>query len=183
MRLASVSGVACAAAVLLGCGGAGGSPAPALERVRLRVEAPPDGLVVRGATVDVRGTVIPPSADVSVLGRPALVSEGRFTVVVPLRPGVTIVDVAASALRRRGAFAAIRVTRDVLVSVPDLAGVVEDDVQARLEPFGLEADITRDGAILDVLRPGDRVVCEQNPQSGARVRRGRVVQVVVAKRC
>ena len=127
--------------------------------------APSDGAVVRGGTVDVRGSVSPSTADVSVLGRPALVTGGRFTVVVPLRPGVNIVDVAASARTRRPAFAALRVTRDVRVTVPDLLGVAEDDVAARLDALGLEADVTRGGDILDVLRSGEPAVCMQEPRA------------------
>ncbi|MEY2513888.1 MAG: hypothetical protein QOJ89_1246 [bacterium] len=183
MRRASLIGAACAATVLCGCGGGGDPPAPPRERVQLQVTAPADGTVVRGGTVDVRGRVSPPSADVSVLGRPALVAGGSFTVVVPLRPGVNIVDVAASARIRRPAFAALRITRDVRVTVPDLTGVAEDDVGARLQALGLEADITRGGGILDVLRSGQVAVCEQEPAGGTRVRRGSAVRVVVAKRC
>ena len=184
MRRASVIGGACAAAVLAGCGGGGDDPPPPpRERVDLRVTAPSDGAVVRGGTVDVRGSVSPSTADVSVLGRPALVTGGRFTVVVPLRPGVNIVDVAASARTRRPAFAALRVTRDVRVTVPDLLGVAEDDVAARLDALGLEADVTRGGGILDVLRSGEPAVCTQEPPGGTRVRRGNTVHVVVAKRC
>ena len=183
MRRASVIGAAYAAALLSGCGGGGDAPAAPRERVRLQVSAPADGALVRGGTVDVRGSVSPASADVAVLGRPALVTGGRFTVVVPLRPGVNIVDVAATADRRRPAFAALRVTRDVLVTVPDLSGVVEADIAARLDPLGLKADVQRDGGILDVLRPGDRAVCVQEPQGGTRVRRGRTVRVVVSKSC
>jgi hypothetical protein len=183
MRRASVIGGACAAAVLSGCGGGDDPPPPPRERVQLQVTAPGDGTVVRGGTVDVRGRVSPPSADVAVLGRPALVSGGGFTVVVPLRPGLNIVDVAASARSRRPAFAAVRVTRDVRVTVPDLAGVIEDDVGARLQALGLEADVTRGGGILDVLRSGEVEVCSQEPPAGTRVRRGSVVRVVVAKHC
>ena len=43
-----------------------------------------------------------------------------------------------------------------------------------LEPLGLRAEIERGGGILDVLRPGATAVCEQEPQAGSRVRRGRV---------
>jgi hypothetical protein len=182
VRPATFTAAACAAVLLAGCGG-DDPPAAAAERVRLEVAAPPDGAVVRGGTVDVEGSVSPASAEVAVLGRPALVSGGRFTVVVPLDPGVNIVDVAASAPRRRPAFAALRVTRDVLVTVPDLTGVPEDDLDGRLAPLGLHASVERDGDIFDVLRSGPRVVCEQDPADGARVRRGRAVAVVVAKRC
>jgi hypothetical protein len=183
MARASVIVAACAAAVVAGCGGGADAPPAPRERVRLQVSAPADGAVVRGANVDVRGSVSPASADVSVLGRPALVTGGRFSAVVPLAPGVNIVDVAASARRRRPAFATLRVTRDVLVTVPDLTGVVEDDVQARLEALGLKADVQREGGILDVLRPGPRGVCVQDPEGGTRVRRGRTVRVIVAKSC
>ena len=183
MRRASVIGAACAAALLPGCGGGDDPPSAPRERVRLQVSAPADGAVVRGGTVDVRGSVSPATADVAVLGRPALVSGGRFTVVVPLDPGVNIVDVAATAGSRRPAFTALRVTRDMQVTVPDLTGVVEDDVQGRLQALGLKADVQRDDSILDLLRSGDRVVCVQDPEAGTRVRRGRTVQVVVSKSC
>ncbi len=183
MRRASVIGGACVLAVLAGCGGGGDPPPPPRERVDLRVTAPADGAIVRGGTVDVRGSVSPSTADVSVLGRPALVTGGRFTVVVPLKQGVNIVDVAASARTRRPAFAALRVTRDVRVTVPDLLGAVEDDIAARLGALGLEADVTRGGGILDVLRSGVPAACAQVPPGGARVRRGSTVRVVVAKRC
>jgi beta-lactam-binding protein with PASTA domain len=102
---------------------------------------------------------------------------------VPLLPGVNIVDVAAGARARRPAFAALRITRDERVTVPDLGGAVEADVAPRLQALGLEADITRGGGILDVLRSGPRVVCEQRPPSGTRVRRASTVRVLVAKRC
>lgn len=182
MRLALFTAAACAAALLGGCGDGDRPPAPS-ERVRLEVTAPPDGTLVRRGTVDVEGRVSPGSATVAVLGRPALVSEGRFTVVVPLAPGVNVVDVAASASRRRPAFAVLRVTRDVEVTVPELAGVAEDEIDARLQPLGLHAEVQNGGDILDVLRSGPRVVCEQDPEPGTQVRRGRAVEVVVAKRC
>ena len=64
-----------------------------------------------------------------------------------------------------------------------MASQAQPYIQARLEPFGLKADIRRDDGILDVLRPGDRAVCVQDPESGARVRRGRTVRVIVSKSC
>jgi hypothetical protein len=174
---------ACAAIALAGCGSAGDAPPKPAGRVRLQVTSPPDGALVRGETVDVRGRVSPATGQVLVLGRPALVVRGSFIVSVPLEPGANVVDVAASAGRRTPAFAALRVTRDVFVSVPDLAGVVEDDVAGALQPLGLTASVRRGGGILDLLRSGPRVVCEQHPRAGERVRRGRTVRVVVAKHC
>lgn len=175
----------CVLAVVLfgGCGGGDPSPPAALAPVRLAITAPADGAVVRGGNVDVRGRVTPAVSQVTVLGRPALVTAGRFSAVVPLEPGANVVDVIATAPRRKPALTALRVTRDVLVTVPQLAGVAEDELEAVLEPLGLRAEVERGGGILDALRPGTPAVCEQDPEAGARVRRGRSVRVAVAKSC
>jgi len=175
--------VALGVAVLAGCGGDDPPPRPPSEHVRLQISGPSDGSTLRRGTADVRGSVSPRSSSVTVLGRPALVTDGRFTVVVPLEPGVNVIDVMATAPRRLPTLTALRITRDVLVSVPNLAGLLEDELAARLEPLGLEADVERGGGLFDVLRPGEARVCEQEPEAGARVRRGREVLVVVAKRC
>ena len=183
LPLAAVVAVALAG-VVVGCGGgAGGPPAQPTKHVRLEVTAPSDGATVRRGTADVRGSVSPRAAAVTVLGRPALVTDGRFTVVVPLEPGINVIDVMATAPRRLPTLTAVRVTRDILVSVPDLEGVLEDELEARLEPLGLHADVQRGGGLFDVLRAGKPAVCEQEPEAGARVRRGREVRVLVAKRC
>lgn len=168
---------------LAGCGGDDSGPPPALAPVRLQITAPADAAIVRGANVDVRGRVTPAVSEVTVLGRPALVTQGRFSAVVPLEPGANVLDVIATAPRRRPALTALRVTRDVLVTVPQLAGVEQDELEAALEPLRLRVEIERGGGILDLLRPGATAVCEQEPQAGSRVRRGSVVRVVVAKRC
>jgi hypothetical protein len=175
--------VAVGATVPSGCGGGDPPPRQPSEHVRLQITAPSDGSTLRRGTADVHGSVSPRSSAVSVLGRPALVSDGRFTVVVPLEPGVNVIDVIATAPRRLPTLTALRVTRDVLVTVPVLDGVLEDDVDARLEPLGLHAQVEHGGGLFDVLRSGPRAVCEQDPAAGARVRRGREVRVVVAKRC
>lgn len=193
MRAVSLSGVphpglravlACAAcaAVLGGCGDEPSQTQPT-ERVRLDISGPSDGSILRRGTADVHGSVSPRASSVTVLGRPALVTDGRFTVVVPLEPGVNVIDVMATAPRRRPTMTALRVTRDVLVTVPDLEGVLEDEIEARLAPLGLDVNVERGGGLFDVLRPGEPRVCEQEPEAGARVRRGREVLVVVAKRC
>ncbi|HVF78070.1 MAG TPA: PASTA domain-containing protein [Solirubrobacteraceae bacterium] len=166
-----------------GCGGEDPGPLRALKLVRLQIAAPADGAVVRGANVDVRGRVSPAVSEVTVLGRPALVTDGSFSAVVPLEPGANVIDVIATAPRRRPALTALRVTRDALVTIPQLEGVEEDELDAVLEPLGLRAEIERGGGILDVLRSGPAVVCAQELRAGSRVRRGRVVRVLVAKRC
>lgn len=187
MRPATLIGVlaavAAAAPALAGCAADEPAPAPRLESVRLQITQPGDGTVVRGGNVDVRGRVTPAASEVTVLGRPALVTDGRFTAVVPLEPGANVIDVIAAAPRRRPALKALRVTRDVLVTVPQLSGVEEDELERVLEPLGLRAEVRRGGGILDLLRPGPALVCEQEPEAGTRVRRGRSVRVVVANRC
>jgi hypothetical protein len=169
--------------VLAGCGGEE-PPKPPTVHVRLQVTAPVDRAGVRRGTIEVQGRVSPQrGAAVSVLGRPALVTGGRFTVVVPLEPGMNVIDVIATAPRRLPALTAVRVTRDVLVTVPDLSGATEDELDARLKPLGLRAGVERGGGLFDVLRSGEPRVCQQDPAPGARVRRGREVAVIVAKRC
>jgi len=181
--LACAACVVALAPLLAGCGADDRPPAAPTEHVRLDISAPSDGATVRRGTADVRGSVSPRASSVTVLGRPALVDDGRFTVVVPLEPGINVIDVMATAPRRLPAMTALRVTRDILVTVPDLTGLLEDELDARLDPLGLESDVERGGGLFDVLRPGQPVVCRQTPGPGARVRRGREVQVVVAKRC
>lgn len=181
MRPAILIGVL-AAVLLGGCGGDDRAPA-LLSPVRLAITDPSDRAVVRGGNVDVRGRVTPAVSQVTVLGRPALVTAGRFSAVVPLAPGANVVDVIATAPRRRPALAALRVTRDVLVTVPQLAGVEEDELEGVLDPLGLRAEVERGGGILDVLRPGQYAACAQEPGAGTRARRGSSVRVVVAKRC
>jgi hypothetical protein len=183
VRPAISIGVLAALSSLAGCGGNDPAPAPVLAPVRLAITAPADAAVVRGGNVDVRGRVTPTVAQVSVLGRPALVTQGRFSAVVPLEPGANVIDVIATAPRRKPALTALRVTRDVLVTVPQLAGVAQDELEGVLDPLGLRAEVERGGGILDVLRPGETAVCAQEPQAGTRVRRGSSVRVVVAKRC
>jgi hypothetical protein len=158
-------------------------PRPPSEHVRLEISGPADGSTLRRGTAEVRGSVSPRASAVTVLGRPALVSDGRFEVVVPLEPGVNVIDVMATAPRRLPTMTALRVTRDVLVTVPALTGLLEDEVKPRLDALGLDVDVERGGGLFDVLRPGEPRVCEQEPEPGTRVRRGREVLVVVAKRC
>jgi glucodextranase-like protein/PASTA domain-containing protein len=169
--------------VVCGCGGDDPPPRPPSKHVRLEISAPSDGSTLRRGTADVRGSVSPRASSVTVLGRPALVADGHFTVVVPLEPGVNVIDVMATAPRRLPTLTALRVTRDVLVTVPVLTGLLEDEAKARAEPLGLTVDVERGGGLFDVLRPGQPTVCSQEPVPGARVRRGREVLVVMAKRC
>src|ERR671922_926709 len=187
MRAHPLLAVTCLAAALVvdGCGGDGDPQASrTLAGVVLEVRAPSDLAVVRNGTVEVSGSVAPGRADVWVLGQSAQVSEGTFSASVPLEPGSNVIDVIATAPGREPAMTAVRVTREVLVEVPDLAGADEDEVRSRLGDVGLKPDIElAGGGLLDELLPGGPSVCTQDPHPGARVRRGTTVHVVIAEGC
>jgi len=171
-----------AVAVCALAGGCGGDP-PA-PPVRLAIAAPTDEASVRAATVELRGTVRPASALVTVRGERAAVSgEGTFRATVKLAPGTNVIDVLASAGRARPALTAIRVRRRVSVVVPDVVGVLADDVEDRLSAAGLKAKVDDRDGIFDRLLPGDPVVCATDPRAGVEVRPATIVGVVVSRRC
>jgi hypothetical protein len=178
--------VACLAAAAVGCGGdqepRAQRPAPAVD---LSVTAPNDMATVREETVQVQGTVAPAGADVLVVGQKAPVSGGgSFKATVALEPGANVIDVMATAPGRGPALTAFRVTREVPVTVPDLAGMSQQEVEDTLNDRGLTPEVEKVGAgIIDELLPGDPSVCEQDPSPGAQVRRGSKVHVVVSKSC
>jgi hypothetical protein len=165
-------------------GGCGGSDGPAPAPVRLDVTAPTDSAVVRAPTVELRGTVRPASAVVTVRGERAAVSgEGTFHATVRLAPGSNVIDVMASAGRARPALTAIRVRRRVSVEVPDLVGVLAADVKDRLAGTGLKAKVDDQDGIFDRILPGDPVVCATDPSAGEEVDPGTTVHVLVSRRC
>ena len=161
-----------------GCG-----DSPAERPVRLEITAPADAAVVHDGSVEVRGLVHPRGARVLVLGRPARVARGEFRAVVPLGVGSNLIDVGASAAGAAPAWNALRVTREVLVKVPDLIGATRDDAIARLDALGLRADVEEEGGLLDTLLGGDWIVCASSPTQGSEVRRGAGVHLTVAKAC
>lgn len=159
-------------------------PAPApLERVRLNVTGPADNAVVRDDSVRLTGRVTPSTAQVRVRGEDVTVQDGAFETTVPLEIGANVVDVLASSGRRRPAMAAIRVTRQVPVRVPDLLGASADEARDRLAGLGLRPRIEQGGSILDDLLPIDAVVCSTSPEAGTEVEGGAEVEVVVSKLC
>jgi ABC-type uncharacterized transport system auxiliary subunit len=103
MRLSLLAGAACAL-LLCACGGSDDA-ATAVAPVRLQVTAPGDQETVRAERVELRGTVRPASATVTVRGERADVSGGAWSAEVSLEPGVNVVDVRADrrarATRRR----------------------------------------------------------------------------------
>jgi hypothetical protein len=177
---------ACCAAVAVvgGCGEEKKPPPKPPRPVALTIQQPGDAATVESGTIDVRGTVEPATAQVRVLGRPASVSGGSFSIQVPIEPGANVVDVMASASGRAPMLTAFRVTREVLVVVPDLSGQDSGDAEDSLKGLGLKIDARRgaDG-FLDGLLPGAPKVCTQRPEAGEKVHKGTTVQVVVAKGC
>jgi hypothetical protein len=165
-------------------GGCGGSDGPAPAPVRLDVSAPSDQAVVHAASVELRGTVRPASAVVTVRGKRATVSgEGAFHETVKLAPGTNVIDVLASAGRARPALTAIRVRRRVSVTVPDVVGVLAADVKDRLTAAGLKTKVDDQDGIFERLLPGDAVVCATDPSAGDEVDPGTVVRVLISRRC
>jgi hypothetical protein len=168
---------------LLLAGASGCGDRPADRPVRLEITAPTDAAVVHDGSVEVRGLVHPRGARVLVLGQRARVARGEFRAVVPLREGSNLIDVGASARGAAPAWNALRVTREVLVKLPDLVGATPDDAIARLDALGLRATVEEEGSLLDELLGGDWIVCTSAPPAGSEVRRGAEVNLTVARNC
>src|SRR3954454_15657716 len=173
--------LAAAAVCALAGGGGGGGAAPA--PVRRRIPAPQGEAVVRAGRVQLRGTVRPATATVTVEGRRAAVSEGEFHATVGLQPGTNVVDVRASAGEARPALTAIRIRRRVTVDVPDVTGLVAADASAKLKALGLKAQIDDQDGIFQRLLPGKPLVCATAPELGASVDPGTRVRLLVSKQC
>jgi hypothetical protein len=185
MRLPPVLLIACLAAAAAGCGGDDErKPQKPPAAVDLKVSAPDDMTTVRAESVEVKGTVVPASAAVQVVGQRAAVSGGgTFSAKVALDPGANVIDVMATAAGRGPALTAFRVTREVPVVVPELSGKSADEVRSTLGDLGLKPEIEEGGGLLEDLLPGDPAVCTQDPDAGSQVRRGTSVHVVVSKSC
>ena len=171
--------------VLLALAGCGGDdpPPPDPAAVRLTIEAPADSSTVKDDTVELRGRVSPARASVDVQGEAAAVANGAFSKTVRLDEGVNVIDVNASMPGRSAAFAALRVTFDPRVTIPDLSGVVDEDAAGQLDKLGLEVELEAVGGLFDELRSGARRVCESDPPAGSTVEPGTSVTLKTAKRC
>jgi hypothetical protein len=174
--------VLAAALALAGCGGED-RPPPDPAPVRLTIDAPADGAVVREDTLELRGRVSPARAAVRVQGEPTPVTGGAFSATVELDEGVNVIDVSAGMAGRSSAFRAIRVTHDPRIAVPDLTGVPEEEAADKLTALGLDPSVDHVGGLFDELRSGDRRVCESDPPAGTRVRPGDEVVLRVARKC
>jgi hypothetical protein len=151
--------------------------------VRLTISTPGDSSSVKSDTVKLAGRVSPARASVLVLGEPAVVSGGEFSADVPLEEGANVIDVSATMPGRSAAFAALRVTYDPRVAIPDLKGVGDDEAADRLSALGLDPGREAVGGLFDELRSGERRVCESDPPAGTLVEPGADVTLKTAKRC
>jgi hypothetical protein len=152
--------------------------------VQLTLVTPADGAVVHTGSVEVTGRVSPPDARVIVGGQSATVTGGRFRANTPLREGSNVIDVGASADGARTSWAALRVARQTLVRVPDLAGLARDEAVGRLKDAGLRAEVEEEpGSLLDRLLGGEQTVCETSPGPEAELPRGASVRLIVAPGC
>jgi uncharacterized Zn-binding protein involved in type VI secretion len=171
-----------ASLALAACGGSG-RPASG-PRVTLKLSSPGDaGQPVRAERVQVRGTVTPGDASVQVNGQAAQVHGGAFSAEVALAPGANVIDVTASAPGHRAEADAVRVTRDMRVELPDLAGASEDDATAKLSHLGMRPRAQDGRSFLDRIIPGPLQVCEMKPDAGSLVDKGTTVTIVVAREC
>ncbi|HEX4719736.1 MAG TPA: PASTA domain-containing protein [Thermoleophilaceae bacterium] len=175
-----LSAIALVAVALAGCGDSK-KPAPA---VRLTIDAPSDMALLHQNSVEVHGVVSPRSASVAVEGRDVRVGSGRFSATVALRPGTNLIDVVAGGPGgARPAMVALRVRRQVTVSVPDLTGFTPSDAKDALAGLGLEADVHKSSGLFDFLIPADARVCQTDPPAGTQVNPGTTVNVFAAKSC
>jgi glucodextranase-like protein/PASTA domain-containing protein len=175
-----LSAAALSVVALAGCGDSK-KPAPP---VRLTVDAPTDMALLHDDSVEVHGVVSPASARVVVEGKDVHVSSGTFSTRVDLLPGTNLIDVEAGAKGgARPAMIALRVRRQVTVSVPDLTGVTPSDARDTLAGLGLKADVKESTGLLDFLLPEDARVCQTDPAAGTDVDPGTTVTVFAAKRC
>ena len=170
------------ATVLAGCGG-GDEPSPPPPPVKVTLDSPRDTATVQSDSVVLRGTVSPVSARVRVRGTRATMSSGRFRAEVALDVGTNVIDVVAEAPGKSPAFAAIRVTRQDTVEVPDVTGFGVDDAKSALKDVGLKASVRRKGGFIEEIVPRSTRVCETDPVAGDSVPRGTTVEVTVGRLC
>ncbi|MGH2968201.1 MAG: PASTA domain-containing protein [Solirubrobacteraceae bacterium] len=166
---------------LTGCGDE--QPAPDPPAVELTIDSPRDAAVIRADKVELKGRVSPARAAVLVLGEPAQVVDGVFATDVALEEGANVIDVSATLPGRSAAFEALRVTYDPRVTVPDLAGVGDEEAADRLEALGLDPSRESVGGLIDEFRSGERRVCASDPPAGTQVEPGSDVVLLTAKRC
>ena len=168
-----------ALAALAGCGG-DDTPPRDPPAVRLTITAPPDSTTVKQDSLQLAGRVSPARASVEVAGKPTPVTNGSFATTISLDEGLNVIDVSASMPGRSPAFAAIRVTHDPRIAIPDLVGVPDEEAADKLTELGLDPSRESVGSLFDEFRSGERRVCEMEPPAGTLVEPGADVRLGVA---
>jgi len=152
--------------------------------VKLSLSAPPDGARIDASTATISGAVSPRTARVLVFGRAVKPNaDGNFSAVISLNPGTNLVDVIASAPNARPAMTTVRVTRYVLVSVPNVTGQSPNAGAAQIRDAGLKAQLHGSSDPFDFLIPVSSQVCSQSPQGGAHVQPDSTVTLQIGKVC
>jgi Glucodextranase, domain B/PASTA domain len=173
--------VGCLVAVAVAVGGCGTErPEPTIQ---LRITTPLDGTSVTDGSITVAGSVSPVGTTVLVLGRSVPVRRGSFSTTVPLSPGSNLVDVLAGADRARAAMTAVRVYRQVLVTIPNVDSDSPADAAKALEALGLHTRIHNTDSLFDFLIPTSPAVCGTVPAANHRVLPGATVTITIAKTC
>jgi Glucodextranase, domain B/PASTA domain len=166
------------------CGGDAKRPGAAGSRaVRVTIAGPGDQATTRSRMLTVHGSVSPADASVLVLGQPADVVAGAFSARVALQPGANVIDLEATAAGRSPALTALRITREMPITVPDLSHLTPEDARVQVTRLGLQLRTEDDGGLLEGILPGTPGVCAQRPGAGAEAHKGDTVTVLVAKRC
>lgn len=169
------------AAALAGCGE--DRAATPRESVRLTLSEPRDAITTREQTTRVSGSVSPSTARVLVLGERVAVSDGRFSTSVDLDEGSNVIDIGASAPRRRATWRALRISRRSTIELPDVAGQDITEAVKALEALGLKVSVKIDEGLLDSLRRRPRVICRSDPASGSQVQPDSEVELLASKSC
>lgn len=163
------------------CGSAADPPA---APVKLSLSAPTDGSQIDTDTATVSGAVSPRTARVLVFGHVVKPdADGGFSTTVSLTPGSNLIDVIASAPHARPAMTAVRVTRYVLVSVPDVTGESPKSAATAIRDAWLKPQVHGSSDPFNFLIPLSDVVCSQSPQGGAHVNPDSTVTLQLGKVC
>jgi beta-lactam-binding protein with PASTA domain len=152
--------------------------------VKLNVTSPADLARVYASNTTISGTVSPRTAQVLVVGRPVKPdANGGFSTAVTLAPGTNLIDVIASARHARPAMTSLRITRYVLISVPDVTGESPNDASEAIHNAGLTPQLHSSGNPFGFLIPLRNQVCSQSPSGNAHVAPGSTVTLDIGKVC
>src|SRR4051794_26407921 len=180
VRVVALAATVGAALIAVACGEQRARPLPA---VHVAVTDPADLTTVPGEAVELRGSVRPAGATVSVAGEDADVHGRVWRAEVTLEPGANLVDVTAVADGHAPAVTVVRVTREVPVTVPDVTHLTPDEARTVLEAKSLHVTVEDRGGLLDSIIPGTIGVCDSDPAPGEDVRPGTTVVLRVARAC